>query len=971
MMKRLFCTLVVGIVFSGIAGAAEPPKEPILKIETGMHTAFIRNISVDDANRYLVTGSHDKSVRVWELATGRLLSVLRPPIGEGNEGRIDAVAISPDGQTVACGGWTQFAGPEGGLADDGVSIYLFHRATGKLTRRITGLPNVIFHLSFSPDGLYLAATLGKNNGIRVFRTADGALVGEDRDYGADSYYVVFDRRGRLAAASFDGYIRLYDRPGADGLKLLAKQKAPGGKRSFFLSFSPDNKQPFSLSFSPDGEKLAVGFNDSTAVDVLSASDLSHLYSPDTSGVDNGNLGRVSFSPDGRLYAGGTYYKNGQTLILSWEKEGRGQRRELPGALNTIMHFMPLATGGVAYGSGDPAFGVLDKNGRRVLFQSAQIADYRGNREGFRLSSDGKKVSFGYEYGGNSPATFDLSTLMLSPDGDTSDLYPPDTNSLSVTDWKHATSPKLNGRALALKQYEISRSVAISPSRDAFLLGADWSLRYFDRSSNEKWQAPSPGVTWAVNISRDGRLAVAAFGDGTIRWYRLSDGRELLAFFPHKDRKRWVLWTSSGYYDASPGAEELIGWHLNRGKDTAADFFPASRFRAAYYRPDVLARVLETGDEQEALRLANEESGRRRIEQAVASILPPVVTILSPADGTAVSQTEVTLSVSLRSPSDAPVTAIRTLVDGRPVSTERGLVIKPTGDTRQIRVSIPPRDAEVSVIAENRNAASQPSTIRLYWRGKATQDEFVIKPKLYVLAVGVSAYEEADLQLGFAAKDARDFARALTGQKGGLYREVTARILTDKQATRDDIMDGLDWLQKETTSKDIAMVFLAGHGVNDPAGIYYYLPVNANPEKLKRTGVAFSDIKNTMASLAGKAILFVDTCHSGNVMGARRGAADINAVVNELASAENGAVVFASSTGRQYSLEDKAWGNGAFTKALVEGIGGRADYSGKGKITINMLDLYLSERVKELTGGKQTPTTTKPQTIPDFPIAVKR
>jgi hypothetical protein len=37
----------------------------------------------------------------------------------------------------------------------------------------------------------------------------------------------------------------------------------------------------------------------------------------------------------------------------------------------------------------------------------------------------------------------------------------------------------------------------------------------------------------------------------------------------------------------------------------------------------------------------------------------------------------------------------------------------------------------------------------------------------------------------------------------------------------------------------------------------------------------------------------------------------------------------------------------------------------------MLDLYLSERVKELTGGKQTPTTAKPKTVPDFPIAVKR
>jgi uncharacterized caspase-like protein len=95
------------------------------------------------------------------------------------------------------------------------------------------------------------------------------------------------------------------------------------------------------------------------------------------------------------------------------------------------------------------------------------------------------------------------------------------------------------------------------------------------------------------------------------------------------------------------------------------------------------------------------------------------------------------------------------------------------------------------------------------------------------------------------------------------------------------------------------------------------------------------------------------------------------VVNELASAENGAVVFASSTGKQYSLEDKALGNGAFTKALVEGIGGRADYKADGKITINELDLYLSERVKELTKGQQTPTTTKPETIPDFPFAVTR
>jgi hypothetical protein len=106
------------------------------------------------------------------------------------------------------------------------------------------------------------------------------------------------------------------------------------------------------------------------------------------------------------------------------------------------------------------------------------------------------------------------------------------------------------------------------------------------------------------------------------------------------------------------------------------------------------------------------------------------------------------------------------------------------------------------------------------------------------------------------------------------------------------------------------------------------------------------------------------------MGRRRGSEELTRVVNDLASAEIGAMVFAASTGSQYSLEDEKWGNGAFTKALVEGLDGKADYSGKGKITVNMLDLWLSERVKELTGRKQTPTTTKPETVPDFSLAIQ-
>src|SRR4029453_4551776 len=114
----------------------EPTPLPMLRLETGMHTEVIRRMGVDTAQRYLVTGSADKTVRVWDLASGRLLRTLRPPIGAGNEGRIDAVALSPDGSIAAAAGWTGFDW------DKTASIYLFDRASGQLCQRLTGLPEV-------------------------------------------------------------------------------------------------------------------------------------------------------------------------------------------------------------------------------------------------------------------------------------------------------------------------------------------------------------------------------------------------------------------------------------------------------------------------------------------------------------------------------------------------------------------------------------------------------------------------------------------------------------------------------------------------------------------------------------------------------------------------------------------------------------------------------------------------------------
>jgi len=164
---------------------------------------------------------------------------------------------------------------------------------------------------------------------------------------------------------------------------------------------------------------------------------------------------------------------------------------------------------------------------------------------------------------------------------------------------------------------------------------------------------------------------------------------------------------------------------------------------------------------------------------------------------------------------------------------------------------------------------------------------------------------------------------------------------------------------------VGIMFVAGHGMNDKLGNYYFLPYNVNPEQLVRTGVSQNDIKLTFANLPGKTVFFVDTCYAGNVLGA----VVTSGLINELASAENGAVVFAASTAGQLSQENASWGNGAFTKSVVEGLNGMADFRKNGMITAKGLDYYVDDRVKSLTKGLQTPVSITPGGITDFTIAV--
>ena len=244
----------------------------------------------------------------------------------------------------------------------------------------------------------------------------------------------------------------------------------------------------------------------------------------------------------------------------------------------------------------------------------------------------------------------------------------------------------------------------------------------------------------------------------------------------------------------------------------------------------------------------------------------------------------------------------------------------------------------------------------------------LKSRLFIVAVGVSTYARREYSLELAAKDATDFSNLMDAQVGRMYSSVEKRLLTNEAATRASVLAALEWLRQSTGPDDTGMLFIAGHGLNDSSGKYFFLPHDVDLKRLARSAIGEAELRKALAGLRGKAMMFVDTCHSGNVLGSGISVNnEVGRLANTLAAAENGVIVFSASTGKQESIESKSWGNGAFTKALIAGLTGGADFRKDGVVTHQGLSYFLGQEVKTLTKGRQTPVTAVPMGMVDFPL----
>lgn len=984
---------------------AAPPKEPMLRIRSEMHTASITDMSVDRSGTLLLTASLDKTARLWNAKDGRLLTILSPPVGKEHDGKLSAAALSPDGRLAACAGHT---GPE--WDGNRVSIYLFDTAGGRMLGRIAGLPNAVRALRFSPDGRLLAVGIGSDffsPSLLIYRIArerdavSATLYGEGRSSGTEDGYTLgdvlevdFSADGkRLVTASYDGFVRIFSMlpllspvpPRETELKPMVEARIPGGFK------------PSSVRFSPDGSRIAVGFADvgtkrgsgdappreSIRIAVVSAATLKVLFLPDVTGVPD-DLSNTAWSADGkRLYGAGTFSIRMRSHIRRWDNGGKGPYRDIPAADRPVTALATLPGGGIAFGS-DASLGMVDRQGRRDLTRQPELADFVGDNR-FMLSEDGDRVRFSYRQMGRSSAIFSVSGRALSPTRESrpAGMSPPPfrTKELRVrfTTGGPVASVYVNDRIFNLPTFEMPTSRVIAPDSRSFVLGTSTSLIRFSADGAEIWRTPLSSMVLSLNVSRNGRLAVAGLRDGTIRWFGMGDGRELLALYPHADKSRWVMWTPEGYFDASPGAEGLVGYHLNQGGDREGRFIPLNSLYDAFYRPDIVQARFRGDDTSGLITLT--------AEQALASP-PPIVSLtgrpVEQADGKAricyratsagggigevrlfqngkLVRSDGFYREAAQRPDAGGVSMAR--LDGAAVHRElRALVARdkasplpatrlPKGELFEECVELDPApgDNELAVAVFNAANTVQGSLITASFRSKRPAAE----ARLHILAIGIDTFRDPAAALRFAARDARDFSGALAGRAKGLFRpeNIRVRLLTHREAGRAGIMDAVAKIAQEARQEDTFVLFAASHGLLNRNQYQLVTADYSGDLSAAQALIGANELVDISKRVKALHQLFVfDTCHAGGVDTIVSGLYD--ARMSTLAK-RMGLQVFASASSQQAAL-DGYLGNGLFTHALLEAI---RETRGGDTVTAAELGQRARGRTSEIStrlGRPQTP-----------------
>ncbi len=510
------------------AASTTPTNAVPVRTFTG-HTGKITCLAASKDGKWFVSGSADRTVRVWDVSSGKTLWTFQGHAGatvEGREVGVTAVAISPDGKWVASGG-----------VDGGIKLWPLtkedeHRSFAEAT-------DSVWAVATSPDGKRFASA-GADRVVRIYNTSSYKLETALKGHKAAIPALVFVGNDHVATASGDKLVKLWDVANGTAKDLVGHASAvlaitADASGKFVVSGSVDKSvkawdetgKPLwtwtgksavcALAVRQDGQRIAVGTADGTLT-ILTTNGVE----PKVTGsvpAHGGGVACVSFHPDGSrvISCGG----DGVTRIWAVTEAGpvtlvgKLEPTVQSGGPNTIA---PLSS--VVYSHNGKLIATAGADGVTHVWDAQSLAEIRGFRahtnwvtavtftpdDNAILSASVDKTVRSFELTRQNSSTAVTHTgpiqcVAVSRDGQ---LVATGSNDKSVKIWTLATGQLLTTLAGST---DTVNAVSFGAKNELVSAGDDQKLRWWSIETGRELRSVKAGGTIFNIAQKDGNWAV--------------------------------------------------------------------------------------------------------------------------------------------------------------------------------------------------------------------------------------------------------------------------------------------------------------------------------------------------------------------------------------------------------------------------------------------------------------------------------
>jgi WD40 repeat protein/serine/threonine protein kinase len=566
------------------------------------HTQRIVRVAFSPDRRSLASASEDQTIKIWNVTAGGQETLTL----KGHKGPVRGLAFSPDGRRLASAG-------------EDKKVLLWNALTGQLLYSLPGefTRYTYLNIAFSPDGRWLASG-SSDNTVKIWDIETGQEVFTLRGHTAPAFSVFFSPDGRHVASL--GWVH-------QPVKIWDLATGERGELTPKFSLGHHSNGAWSAAFSPDGRFLAVGAgvgDGIVRIYDLATGELLHAL--------QGHIDRVvsvAFSPDGRRLATTSIDRT----VKFWETATGQEVLTLHGHDDVVSRVLFSPDGWrLASVSVEGTLKVwdatpLDAGARK---QSLVLTGHAGMVYGVAFNSDGRRLASAsadrtvkiWDTGtGQVLLTFlghtdKVRSVAFSPDGRL--LASGGIRDGIVRLWDAATGGEI--RSLSGFRGSVGR-LAFSPDGQRLATsGLLEVVQVWDTTTGQEAFPPLRGhrdFVYAVAFSPDGRHIATASADLTVRVWDAASGKSVCVLNGHTGRAMCVAFSPDNHLLASGGSDQKVklwDWAATREVCTLAghtnhvfgvDFSPDGRFLASASWAEVILWDTQT---RKAVRTLNGHAG---------------------------------------------------------------------------------------------------------------------------------------------------------------------------------------------------------------------------------------------------------------------------------------------------------------------------------------------------------------------------